>query len=801
MTPPASLNDEDIANFPPVPEDLEYSSRNSIYQPPIKVQSPKPRLFALIIGINLYENVNPLRGAVADARAVRNYLEAQLDVPEERIHMLLNQSASRSSILAAFARLRDDPYIDKGDPILIYYAGHGSEAIFEPENGHTKTLVPQDYSNDPVKTIYPIPYSTIGTLLTQIAAAKGNNITVIFDCCHSSPGKQCQNTTGTLVRSVDSTLTSLMDRDMDGDVLMGTQSYQKKGGTSDNLHAYILISACSPSEKARENQGRGAFSTALLKLLRTVPPNELRYSELLSRMDQIPGQNPSCEGAHQNRALFDGKVFFEERICHTINSTAENGRFFLGSGAIHGITKGSEFSLYESADNLSEPPLGHIKVEILKPSYAIMQPSDLIDLRPTTTSVIAVQVKAGEREDVRFYCPGDEEYLVCHEAFISVTGNPSNIGWNIAMVETPDDAHIKIEMQNSRVIFFIKDPAITQYGITRLFYDTALVVEEIAPVIKSAEHYFFALNHSVHNPAIVNDIQLEIYKLQRPFMLPAGPNLYQDNIFDLVVEEGDVPYGMKLTNNSSFDLYPNLFYFDNSDLSIVSYYQPQSVGGDYNSVVPLGKNGGTLTIGYGSSRALPLSYYLRDGQNFDIGFLKIFLSIRPADLSTLPQPTPFERSRPFDKRPILNLWGTILIPAIQRRYPRESLNHAACTHCGHTVDPGLDLGYLQIENGDLRCELDIHRKMASREIQNLEKGYQDILAELERRKAELAGLTDISRQQPGRRKNSRKVIQATRGPEDGSSPALADPQHSPRARLSLRMSLSERVKRLLRSKA
>lgn len=150
---------------------------------------------------------------------------------------------------------------------------------------------------------------------------------------------------------------------------------------------------------------------------------------------------------------------------------------------------------------------------------------------------------------------------------------------------------------------------------------------------------------------------------------------------------------------------------------------------------------------------------------------------------------------------MLDLWGTILIPAIQRRYPRKSLNQGACIQCGYTVDPGLDLSYLQIENGDLKYELDIHRKMASREMQSLEKEYQDILAELERRNAELAGLTNSFRQETGWRKNSRKNIQATRGREDGSSPALDDPQHRPRARLSLRMSLSERVKRLLRFNA
>lgn len=284
-------------------------------------------------------------------------------------------------------------------------------------------------------------------------------------------------------------------------------------------------------------------------------------------------QNPFCEGPDLDRAVFGGNVFFEDRICHSI-SIATRGQFFLGAGAIHGITKYAEFAIYESVSKLSEPPLGHARVELVEPSRAIMQPPDF---PPNTTSVIAVQIKAGEREDVRFYCPDDEEYLVCHEAFISVTRNPSNIGWNITMVETPDDAHIEIAMRNNRVIFFIKDPAITRYGLTRLFYDTAPIVEEIAPVIKSAEHYFFALNHSVHNTTIMNDIQLEIYQLQRPFMLPIGPNLYQDNIIDLVVEEGDVPYGIKLTNKSSVDLYPNLFYFDNSDLSIGEIFYSYTV--------------------------------------------------------------------------------------------------------------------------------------------------------------------------------------------------------------------------------
>ena len=51
----------------------------------------------------------------------------------------------------------------------------------------------------------------------------------------------------------------------------------------------------------------------------------------------------------------------------------------------------------------------------------------------------------------------------------------------------------------------------------------------------------------------------------------SGPNLYSTNIIDFIVKEGYV-YGVKLTNSSSRDLYPTLFYLDSSDLSIGNVY-------------------------------------------------------------------------------------------------------------------------------------------------------------------------------------------------------------------------------------
>lgn len=87
------------------------------------------QIFALVIGIDQYmfPGVQNLEGAVADAESVRNFLSnsTSLSTPDH-ITLLLNERATRSAILDALKSLATDPTIRQGDPILIYYAGHGS---------------------------------------------------------------------------------------------------------------------------------------------------------------------------------------------------------------------------------------------------------------------------------------------------------------------------------------------------------------------------------------------------------------------------------------------------------------------------------------------------------------------------------------------------------------------------------------------------------------------------------------------------------------------------------------------------
>ena len=83
---------------------------------------------------------------------------------------------------------------------------------------------------------------------------------------------------------------SIHTEDLDRDIW---DSGQRGTSTPTNffrgsLGSHMLIASCGSSESAIEVNGHGCFSDALLKLLRSVPPDQLRYADILTLMDAIP---------------------------------------------------------------------------------------------------------------------------------------------------------------------------------------------------------------------------------------------------------------------------------------------------------------------------------------------------------------------------------------------------------------------------------------------------------------------------------------------------------------------------------
>ena len=146
---------------------------------------PPPRLFALIIGINDYEspNVPKLKGAVPDADDALSYLLKHLGVPSSQIKNLRNSEATRAAIIDGIIAFSLNNEIKAGDPILIYYAGHGGSADTPNgweagSSGKIELLIPYDHSSslEDSNPKHGIPDRTLGFLLSHLANEKGDNI-------------------------------------------------------------------------------------------------------------------------------------------------------------------------------------------------------------------------------------------------------------------------------------------------------------------------------------------------------------------------------------------------------------------------------------------------------------------------------------------------------------------------------------------------------------------------------------------------------------------------------------------------
>ena len=101
--------------------------------------------YALIIGIDKYENVQNLNYAVKDAESIQDILVNTFNFPEGNITLLKNEEANKQAILKAFSDLAKTA--ENNDRVLIYFAGHG-KTLELTEGGERGYLLPVDGNED-----------------------------------------------------------------------------------------------------------------------------------------------------------------------------------------------------------------------------------------------------------------------------------------------------------------------------------------------------------------------------------------------------------------------------------------------------------------------------------------------------------------------------------------------------------------------------------------------------------------------------------------------------------------------------
>ncbi|KAA1472263.1 hypothetical protein DENSPDRAFT_881116 [Dentipellis sp. KUC8613] len=647
---------------------------------PIPVPSKPPRFFALIIGINKYQsfNIAPLKGAVPDANQVEKYLKDDLGVPPDNIRNLRDKEATRAAIIQEFRALATDDRIQPGDPIFIFYAGHGSTAQapegWEAGGPKIQLICPHDHLETvDGHQVVGIPDRTLGALLSNIAKQKGDNISVVFDCCHSGSGtRDDEFEPDRLVRGIETSapIPPDLDRDIWSDSSNDRAAQIASGFAHAGLRSHVLLAACSAEETAKEEKQRGIFTKALLEALRKYGADKVTYKDLAQRIPLLPAQNPQCEGVNMGRILFNSRAPSSNRVLHKVHM--EGGKYILDAGAAYGVTEDAMFAVYGDRDDL-ETPLGSLVVlETAAFSSVLGIPPHGKKLK-LKKDAYALQTRAGVQEELRIHIALDDRLTDLFEALAKEMQTPGAETQKI-LLDTKEKSVLDLQLEDDHIVFDILDPLVTVYGLKRIPYTIPIDVDAALPVIRAAAHYYWHLNRTTKTPKLQGKVQVEVYELEesddesgdslQALLRPKGPNLKRGDIADVVA--GGTKYGLKVVNTTDIPLYASVFFFGHSDLSIQSWYEPPVAIGKVDAPLQARQS---LTIGYGAGGAVPYEFYLADDQEIDVGFLKLFLSSEPVDLSRVPQASPFTEGRgdrpPKDKTEAV--WDTILIPVIQHK--------------------------------------------------------------------------------------------------------------------------------------
>lgn len=277
---------------------------------------------------------------MADAIAIKQYLVEDLLVSKERIQILLGPTShgdmstdtsvpSQANILSALLSLITNPNIEHGDPIIIFFAGHGSRY---PLSDHDED--DDERSKKFVEALCPMDRNTFGsggalvpditdrelnTILSQISRTKGHRITFILDCCHAdsvtrtlSPGMR---TVSPLERaSLTDILLAAEEALKD---LPGYRSVLAEDWVPD-IDSHVIVAACREDKVARSKPVRkekstevwgGVFTTLLIKVLKSGALGEgATYVDLINALPRpslrFHSQTPNVAGGRKDTRLW-----------------------------------------------------------------------------------------------------------------------------------------------------------------------------------------------------------------------------------------------------------------------------------------------------------------------------------------------------------------------------------------------------------------------------------------------------------------------------------------------------------------
>jgi|TARA_B100000959_G_scaffold130468_1_gene136885 uncharacterized caspase-like protein len=155
--------------------------------------------WALVVGINIYQNAPDLSYAVEDALAIKNMLINQHGFPRKNVRYLIDQDATQSNIKKQLSNITKAA--GENDRVVFYFAGHGETQPLGLEEGDVGFLLPFDGDAD------DLYFSAIdmGELTRISNYSKAKHMLFLVDACYG--GLAAMNT-----RSIKTNTPNYLDK-------------------------------------------------------------------------------------------------------------------------------------------------------------------------------------------------------------------------------------------------------------------------------------------------------------------------------------------------------------------------------------------------------------------------------------------------------------------------------------------------------------------------------------------------------------------------------------------------------------
>ena len=140
--------------------------------------------WALVVGINKYENVKPLHYAIEDAIAVKNMLINDFGFPRSNVNVLLNNEATQNNIKKQLDALVRS---SKGnDRVVFYFAGHGQTETLGLEDTDMGFLLPVEADEENLY-LTAIPMDELKRISER---SKAKHMLFLVDACYGGLAAQ-----------------------------------------------------------------------------------------------------------------------------------------------------------------------------------------------------------------------------------------------------------------------------------------------------------------------------------------------------------------------------------------------------------------------------------------------------------------------------------------------------------------------------------------------------------------------------------------------------------------------------------